>query len=525
MNKYIWLAAIFGLGILLRVWNLASLPMGFTPDEAAFGYNAYSLLKTGYDEWGTPFYKLPVTNLESFGDYKLPLYAFLTVPSVAIFGLNEFASRLPNAIFGSVGVLVMFLFSFQAFKNFKFQISLIAAFLYAFSPWSIQLSRGAFEANLVTLLLPLFLALFLSKKYLLASLILALNYYSYHSARFLSLFLIPLFLYKSKSIIHNSLFIILMLPGFLALFGSGGARSADVSILSPTDNWQAVSDARFSAVQSGLPDPIARIFYNKATYVISQFTKNYATYFSPQFLFTEGPRETTYGMHPGTGVLYQIEALFLLAAVFYFIKYPNKSGIWYLVSGILLAAVPAALSKGPGYAANRAASMLPFLILLSSLGMSFISKYVNKKLLYFLITLSLINFIQLYVYHARDLAPGMLYGRKEALIRVANLAKDYDQIFVSRSLSEPHIYVAFYNQVDPVYYQKYSDTWRNYRKNYKFLDQYEGYTLGKHTFGSLKFKQTNSLYVGLPQDFPDSQQPMFKIDYPDGHPAVFVSRL
>src|SRR3989344_6433819 len=86
------------LGLVLRVTWLTKYPAGFTPDEAAFGYNAYSILQTGKDEWGTPWWQLFFTNMRSFGDYKLPLYTFLTIPSIKIFGLSEFATRLPNAI-------------------------------------------------------------------------------------------------------------------------------------------------------------------------------------------------------------------------------------------------------------------------------------------------------------------------------------------------------------------------------------------------------------------------------------------
>ncbi|KKU78545.1 MAG: Glycosyl transferase family 39, partial [Candidatus Amesbacteria bacterium GW2011_GWA2_47_70] len=98
MRRLLILALI--IGSLTRLLWISRYPAGFTADEAAFGYNAYSLLLTGRDEWGTPWWQLFFTNLRSFGDYKLPLYAFLAVPSVKIFGLTEFAVRLPNAIFG-----------------------------------------------------------------------------------------------------------------------------------------------------------------------------------------------------------------------------------------------------------------------------------------------------------------------------------------------------------------------------------------------------------------------------------------
>jgi len=92
-SKYLLVLILF-IAALLRLGNLGGNPPGLTPDEAALGYNAYSILKTGRDEYGQI---LPVV-FKSFGDYKPELYVYLTVPSVAIFGLTEFAVRFPSAL-------------------------------------------------------------------------------------------------------------------------------------------------------------------------------------------------------------------------------------------------------------------------------------------------------------------------------------------------------------------------------------------------------------------------------------------
>jgi len=84
--KRFWLPAILILAFLVRFVNLNSHPVGFNADEASFGYDAYSILKTCKDQWGN---FLPLT-LKSFGDYKAPIYSYLAVPFVAIFGLTPF---------------------------------------------------------------------------------------------------------------------------------------------------------------------------------------------------------------------------------------------------------------------------------------------------------------------------------------------------------------------------------------------------------------------------------------------------
>ena len=88
------LIIILSLSFILRIYQINSNPPGLTWDEASLGYNAYSILKTGKDEYGS---FLPIT-LKSFGDYKPAVYAYLSLPFIAVLGLNELAVRLPSVL-------------------------------------------------------------------------------------------------------------------------------------------------------------------------------------------------------------------------------------------------------------------------------------------------------------------------------------------------------------------------------------------------------------------------------------------
>src|SRR3989339_1340167 len=103
-NKHLFLLAlIIILGFVVRFfWHNVS-PPGFTADEAVFGYNAYSLLKTGKDEFGASW---PVA-LRAFGDWRPALYSYLAVPFVYIFGLTEMAVRMPSILLGSATIPVV----------------------------------------------------------------------------------------------------------------------------------------------------------------------------------------------------------------------------------------------------------------------------------------------------------------------------------------------------------------------------------------------------------------------------------
>src|SRR3989344_475143 len=189
--------SIITVAILLRFINLASIPVGFNDDEAAFGYNAYSILKTGMDEWGR---FLPFPAFESFGDWKLVVYLYLTAISQFFFGLNEFATRFPSALFGVFAVFACYLLSKRLFDK---KVALLAALFLAISPWHIVASRNAFESDLLVFFITISTHFFLiglnSKKFITFSFVgFVISFYVYRSAwLFLPLF-ISILIYTSR---------------------------------------------------------------------------------------------------------------------------------------------------------------------------------------------------------------------------------------------------------------------------------------------------------------------------------------
>ena len=80
MTKHkIFLIIVLTIAFLIRFINLNSTP-ALNPDEAALGYNAYSLIETGKDEHGTSW---PL-HFKSFGDFKPGGYVYLAIPFVKI---------------------------------------------------------------------------------------------------------------------------------------------------------------------------------------------------------------------------------------------------------------------------------------------------------------------------------------------------------------------------------------------------------------------------------------------------------
>ena len=555
MKKYLILLSFIFIGaLLLRVVGISSFPVGFTQDEAGLGYDAYSLLLTGKDQWGK---SLPLV-LRSFGDFKMPLYSYLAIPSVYLLGLNEFSVRLPNAILGSLAVLTTFLMVSKITK--RKELGLLSALFLAVSPWHIGLSRGAFEANLTTFFIPLGVWAFVTaiekpRFMVLAAISFGLNLFSYHSARLftpvLILVLVGSYLKELKQIgakvqgiiLSKYKWGLLVFSVFLAaaiftMFTGGAKRGLDITIISPTDNWAAVADRRYEATLQGFPDFYARIFSNKVSYVFETFSKNYLSYFSSSFLFSEGAGEWSYGLIPGRGVLYVFEVIFVLAAIFSFAKKEgfNKMGLFLL--WILISPIAAALTKGPGFAANRAAVMIPAIQVISVWGGVYLyeklkGRYGNGLAKGFawgvLIILlgSLAGFLEDYRYHAPLRASkAMQYGMKDIMATINSIEGNYEGVVLSRTLSVPNIWAQFYMQVDPSEVQDASRVWLRYEKlGIKYLDQLNEYSMAEFTFGDIvisDLKGMNYLVVGRPEEFPSHVAPLATFTYLDGAPSYIL---
>lgn len=135
--------AIILLGFLLRVVYLDKYPPAVSWDEVSHGYNAYSILTTGADEWGKKF---PIFNFRAYGDYPLTLNLYTTIPSIAAFGLNEFSIRFPHAILGVLTVIATYFLGMGVTK--RKSVSLLAALLVAIEPWTFFTSRIVLQQNL-----------------------------------------------------------------------------------------------------------------------------------------------------------------------------------------------------------------------------------------------------------------------------------------------------------------------------------------------------------------------------------------
>jgi len=437
------LTAIVLIASALRLIQLGETPRGLYVDEPSLGYNAYSILKTGKDEHGAWF---PLA-FRAYGEYKLPGYIYGSTPLIAIFGLSAFSTRLLSALAGIAGSLAIYLFAKEflklSHKNSAQNIALIAAILWAFSPWSIHFSRGAFEAN-VMLTLTVF-GLYFLHKYLVAhkyrdiafaTIFLIAAFYTYNAARlFIPLFLIATIFYNLKTLpriltsISLIILVLLMLPGFIGMTtGQGGQRIQQVFEL---ENKEHQLGAVFGV------------------------TQKYLTHFSPQFLFFEGDTTTARHGVGELGLLYFPELISMVLGLYLFAK-SQSAHKPFLFSWLLLAPLPAALAT-PAPHALRAILLLPLLIILSAIGVNKILDWINRKItfspfriatvsLIFLASLySVATYLHVYYQHYKFRTSWDWNEDKTKLAEYLATIPEGKQKFIIEGSAQDMIYIKFFN--------------------------------------------------------------------------------
>lgn len=507
--------------------------MGFNADEASFGYDAFSLLKTGKDQWGN---MLPIV-LKSFGDYKAPVYSYLSIPFVATLGLNVFSVRLLSVIAGTLAVYITYLLVKKLSKSEN--IGIIAGILLAFNPWSIMISRGAVEANLITLFLPLGIYLFLQKRYSLSALAFGINMFTYHSAKVITPVVILglLIIFRSeilkikfkKLILPVVLFLIFMVATFYTFKIGGGARIAERSI---TDGaLEQGFQERVVAEAKSENKTLSKILHNKYEVILIRFTNNYLQYSSFQFLFEKGAGDGSYAMIPGIGVIYAIEGLLFVGIIPLFIlkkNYRNLIGVLFL--WLLITPIPAALASGVGYSGNRASSMMPVIQILEAFGAMgwylLLSKF-NKKIFWGISLIAGILFIfEVYGFAKtyfkvpnNTVLSQMDYGNLDLAVWL-NQNSNGSNIILSRSLSEPQIFIAFADSWRPADFQKNTKKWTLET----WVDQIPEYKLGDYIIKSVDWKKDTggSLIAIKAGELPKSQIPIKTFYYPDESANSYV---
>lgn len=479
-KKITWLlfVGIIVVSIVLRLWQLGNIPPSPDWDEVALGYDAYSLLHTGRDEYGKLF---PVV-LRSFNDYKPAMYAYLAIPSVAVFGLNTFAVRLPSAVFGVIATIALFFLIREVFEKYKYkdQLALISSLLFAISPWSLQFSRIGFESNVgdaFNILMALFFVKGLKKPLLLglSATMGAFSIYTYQSDKvftpLLALLLVfvfreALFALKKKylllavivGLIVISPMVLYILTDKSALLRVKGTSIFNYQTEILKNNVQKLERDKANNDYLGLVLDNRRVVYAKT------IVYGYISHFDLNWLFTSGDILRHHA--PNIGIIYLFELPFILIGLYKLLFSDlDKKAKLTVLGWFLLAPVPASITTGVPHAV-RTLNFLPTWQILSAVGLVsslyFILQY--KRIKYFAISiflfLSIFNFtyylnqyfVQLNYFTSQD----WQYGYKEAVAEVVAKYDKYDKIIISdrEPMDKSYMFFLFYLKYPPAEYQK-----------------------------------------------------------------------
>ncbi len=547
MKNIIIFVLILLLAFFLRIYNLNSLPPSLNWDEVSLGYNAYSILETGRDEWGI---FLPLS-FRAYGEYKLPVYVYLDVPFVKIFGLNEWGVRFPSVLAGVGFIILVFLILKELTK--KWDVSLWGMLVASILPWVLNLSRIAVEANLALFLTTAAFYFFVkglnANKFLILSfLIWGLTIFTYNSSRiFTPLFLTILTLVFWKDLIKNKKIFIFASAIFVIFFSVAlikGLSEDSIVRFQWTSILNQVGTNEINKLrgESFLPSNLSRLVYNKATYWVSNASTNYLNHFSPRFLFINGG--SNYQYNPiGEGLILVVLAPFLLFGLIATLRKRNKWGTIFLI-WLFLAPIPSSITRDSPHTL-RSLMMITPLIFFISMGISVCFNLIKKWQKLAAVTLVLILGINFYFFwqnysenYIKNYSWAFQYGYKETVQFIKDHYSEYDQIIITKKQGEPHEFVLFYFAWSPSKYQEDTNLIRYLQSNWYWVDRFDKFIyvndwdIPKDANGKWKMERggqfkisQKALLITSPGNYPSSWKKLKTVYYLDSKPAFDIVEL
>ena len=463
LSRAVMIIIVIAAGFF-RFYHLSTNPNGLFCDEASVGYNAYSILESGKDEHGNLF---PLY-FKAFGDYKSPVYIYLTTIPVLIFGLTEFATRFWSAFLGTLTVLYMYLLAKEAFGGRRW-LGVTCAFVLAFMPWHIHLSRFATDGVNTMVFFNVAGIYYLMagrnrrpRLLYLGALFMGIGIYNYNIGKLMCPLLFFLFiLINSKKLWRNRRATTFITIGVFAL--------CCVPLAYYTKTQPAGARARWKQVSIFEED-------SDAESLMKRYWSNYQGHFSKDFLFVRGDHEEI-RHSPRFGELLPVSYTFVIAG-----------GLYLLVAGLVkrrgdyiyfllwLAVFPVAGSLTKNVFATRAEIGAPAFAILTGTGLYlpflFIECFsgMTRKLMgiggavYICIVgwyfgSDFARFYNEYFYrypvYSAPFYGGWQYGQREAVRYLVSKKDQYDLLVTTPSESnQPQIFHLFYTAFDPAILHK-----------------------------------------------------------------------
>lgn len=394
--RVIIVGLILIIAIILRGYNLSVVPPSPSLDEVSIGWNAYSILNTSKDEFGTRY---PLV-LRAYDDYRPALYVYFVIPFLRLLGLTAQAVRFPSFVLSiltliSTWILIRRLFPAKVIRigTISIPVADITLLFLAISPWHVYLSRLGHEANAGLTFGILGITLFFEFLGRQNRLFLALSafsfiaaLYSYQSQKIIipiilvglgMIYFLELKRWKWTVLCISIISFVILIPLFQSSISSEGMMRLRGTQAFTEDNPYYEARRRDFVEAQSQRNPIAFVVNHPRLITPRLFIEQYLLHFSPEWLFLG----TQYASHkvPYMGLLYVWELPLMIVGFISLVRGDKRFLLFFLV-WFLSSPIPAAITVGVPHA-MRSYTFLPTWQILSSLGLVVLISRTRYKLL------------------------------------------------------------------------------------------------------------------------------------------------
>lgn len=505
---------ILCLAAFFRLYRLNFVPPSPSLDEVSIGYNAYSILTTGKDEFGTQF---PIL-LRAYDDFRPAIYVYTVIPFIWLLGLGVLAVRLPSVLMSLGAIYLVYCLCKDLYKSnaYREHIALLSALFLAISPWHIYISRLGHEANLgLTALIGgayLFIhtVVYNRPKYLIASLVvLAISFGAYQSEKivvplfvlmFAFIYRIFLIKYWKVALAASLLGLLISLPLLVSTFSTPEAL------------------IRFRGTS-------AFDFSQKKLTNVKIFTANYISHFKPSWLF-RGDRRESHKV-PYLGLMYMWEAPLFILGLFIFLHKWRETSSKLIFFWMLIGPIPASIATQTPHA-MRAFTMLPAPQIIESLAFVWIFQKVSalgKRLFLWVVTVAALIGVGVlwhnyFIVFPVEQSDSFQYALGKAIEVVKKEQDSWDNIVFSNrgDLYQSYMFFLFYTIFDPFKYQNFNGTVSGGYDQTHHIGKYEF----RPIVWDLEKSTVSTLYIGNVNDFSANVATLGTVSELNGNPTIKI---
>ncbi len=246
------------------------------------------------------------------------------------------------------------------------------------------------------------------------------------------------------------------------------------------------------------------------------------------------------------GLIYSVNAVFLLLGIVYLIKARRKES-WLILGWLLLAPIPSSLTRDAPHVL-RSIIFLPIPMILTAIGLTTTLGWIkNSKHLFniryvFVIAYSVLlawsveNYLVAYFgEYQKKYSWSWQYGYQQIVDYAKENYNQYDRFIVTKYYGEPHEFFLFYWPWNPEKYQNDPNLIRFFQTNWYWVDRFDKFyfvndwDVPKNGSASWRMEsggeipiEGKTLLITSPGNFPPGWTKLRTVDFLDGRQAFDI---